>query len=149
MVINMKWKATKLRRLINSQANVSTIGDALVDFYVPDIHVYQTLRRGSSYYEHDPEREAGRAISISWAINDGLTGLLHEIGHAVLHHTLDEGRDGLPALFEEVEAWLWAERSAVRFTLGFNYPFADNCFKGHLECNEKPGDCIIINWAHR
>lgn len=149
MVINMKSKATKLRKLIKSQANVSAIGLALADFYIPDIKVDHTLRRGSSYYEYHPGKNDTHKMTVSWAINDGLGGLLHEIGHAVRHHTLDEKRDGLGALFEEVDAWLWAEKESTRFGIKFDYDFADRCFADHLECNDQPKHCIRINWGNR
>ena len=108
--------------------------------YAPGIRLKSVLRniRSASGLYTPKEKE------IEWYIGNGLTVLLHEIGHAHLRHN----NTGLPwraRLIEEVEAWLWAEKTARKEKILFDYPQADECFEVYF-INAKRRQLVFINW---
>ena len=81
--------------------------------------------------------------TIHWALENGLTALLHEIGH----HRI-EGRanpkKGMEEVIAEAIAWRWAEWAAGHENLWFDYDGADRAFASYTK--RMP---IKINWRKR
>ncbi|MGI0014160.1 MAG: hypothetical protein ACREBU_12075 [Nitrososphaera sp.] len=82
---------------------------------------------------------------IKWPIADGLTVLLHEIGHHLLQH------NKIPCCLwgefgEEVTAWLWAERTAKKLGILFDYNLAEHYFY-RKKYNKRR--FVLLNWQHK
>lgn len=138
-------------------------GDALIRRYAPRIKLDARQlggRMAGAWYDH-----ARSDREIRWGIADGLTILLHEIGHYKLHHiitevtykvhksaTSDEARRARhpaahgPALWEEVTAWLWAEEEAKKLGIPFDYPLAEHYFNRKKWHRKRP--LVTINWRY-
>ena len=93
--------------------------------------------------------EVGRVpVRVLWRPSHGLTGLLHEIGHYRLRHFgplhLERGliAPTETVVWEEVTAWLWAERAARRHHTPFDYQQAERNFSTY--CRQ-----VRIAWRWR
>ena len=112
----------------------------LISRYAPGVHlksVLKNIRTANGLWVPDDQ-------AIEWYIGNGLTILLHEIGHAHLRHNNTK----LPwraRLIEEVEAWLWAEKIARKEKIPFEYDKADECFEVYFE-NARRRQLCFINW---
>lgn len=139
-------------------------GEALVRRYAPGVKLDARQlggRMAGAWYDHArPDRE------IRWGIADGLTVLLHEIGHCKLGHIITEvtyrvhksatehearkarwpARHGT-ALWEEVTAWLWAEKEAKKLDISFDYALAEHYFNLKKWHRRRP--LVKINWRYR
>ena len=92
----------------------------------------------------DRHFEALRPRKIHWYIGAGLTALLHEIGHAVLRHH-NTAASWRQQIIEEVEAWLWAEKTARKEKITFDYVSAEKWFKTYFS-SAKRLQLVNINW---
>jgi len=138
-------------------------GDALMRRYAPEIRLDARQlggRRAGAWYDHArPDKE------IRWGVADGLTVLLHEIGHYRLGHiivslsyhvhksaTRHEARKARPVahngpqMWEEVTAWLWAEEEAKKLGITFDYTLAEHYFNRKKWHRKRP--LVIINWRY-
>ena len=113
-----------------------------------------------AWYDHArPDKE------IRWGIADGLTVLLHEIGHCKLSHIITDVQYHVhksasrserkkarpvavygPLLWEEVTAWLWAEEEAKKLGVSFDYALAEHYFNRKKWHRKRP--LVIINWRY-
>lgn len=139
-------------------------GDALMRLYAPGIRLDARQlggRRTGAWYDHarpDPE--------IRWGVADGLTILLHEIGHYKLGHIIVQVEYHVhksaprhaarkarwpakygPPLWEEVTAWLWAEKEAKKLGVQFDYTLAEHYFNLKKWHRKRP--LVSINWRYR
>lgn len=94
-------------------------------------------RRAGAWY-------APATNEIKWPLADGLTVLLHEIGHYKKKHVRLECCDG-KMLMEEIEAWLWAEHAAKTLGIEFDYKSAEHYF-GRKKYNRFR---VGLQWRHR
>ena len=97
------------------------------------------------------EAESADPNVIVWAPRDGLTSLLHEIGHHRLEGHAPPGA-GLEVLREEAAAWVWAEWAAWQECLWFDYAYAARCFAGHVTSYAKETGRefpIRLDWRRR
>jgi len=84
--------------------------------------------------------------TVFWCVGDGLSALLHELGHAVLRH-----RKELPwraNMVQEVEAWLWAEKTARKESIPFDYGGAEDDMKAYFR-DAKKRPLFTINWRYK
>lgn len=91
-------------------------------------------------------------VRVLWRPSNGLTSLLHEIGHYRLRHFgplhLERGliAPTETVMWEEVCAWLWAERAARRHHVPFDYGQAERnfgtyCRQVRIAWRWGPADC--------
>ena len=92
----------------------------------------------------DRHFEALRPRKINWYIGGGLTTLLHEIGHAVLRHHNTEA-PWRSKIIEEAEAWLWAEKTARKEHIQFDYAAASKWFGTYFSASKRR-QLVNINW---
>lgn len=125
---------------MNDQQSLGSQALDLVEQYAPGVRLKSYLKQirtaAGLWTPEDKE--------IEWYIGNGLTVLLHEIGHAHLRHNNTQ----LPwraRLIEEVEAWLWAEKIARKEKITFDYPKADACFEAYF-VNARRRQLCFINW---
>ncbi len=81
--------------------------------------------------------------TVYWRPQDGLTILLHELGH---HHTQEPPGEVTPEIkrfFEEMWAWTWAERTARTENIFFDYAAADRAFATYVR---SLGLCLEMKW---
>lgn len=113
----------------------------LVAHYVPNAKFVASLR------QLGPELQAyylPESNTIKWYILSGLLYLLHEIGHSYLRHNNTETSWRM-YIMEEVEAWLWAEKTARKEKIPFDYDLAEGCFEVYFQ-NAKRRQLVTINW---
>ena len=137
-------------------------GDALVRRYAPGVRLDARQlggRMAGAWYDHArPDKE------IRWGVADGLTVLLHEIGHYRLYHIITSvtysvhksnkkiGRKARPVaengplMWEEVTAWLWAEEEAKKLGIVFDYTLAEHYFNKKKWHRKRP--LVAINWRY-
>ena len=113
--------------------------------YAADVELRILRTKGNPkawiWIQSDGSQETER---IDWANGDGLTSLLHEIGHHRVRETPSgETGDTLISLIWEARAWVWGEECARRENLYFNYELADRSFATHA--GELP---VRINWRY-
>ena len=113
--------------------------DALVEKYAPGV----PLRSKFNYVESE-YREWETPRPIKWYICDGLQILLHEIGHHVMRHTNTDATWRQEVL-EEVEAWLWAEKTARKESILFDYAVAEKWFLTYFSSVNRR-QLVLINW---
>lgn len=80
---------------------------------------------------------------IVWLPENGLTSLLHEIGH----HRLEghgKPKSGIDEIVNEAMAWRWAEWAAQQENLWFDYKIADTSFATYTKAAP-----IKINWRKK
>ena len=82
---------------------------------------------------------------IRWAIGDGITALLHEIGHHKVRYEESAKTQGEAlTLIDEAKAWVWAEATAHREGIWFDYVKADKYFASHAG-----GMPVCVRWRFR
>lgn len=121
-------------------------GVALMKHYAPALTLDCRLlggRQPGAWY--DPNKH-----EIKWPMADGLTVLLHELGHYRLKHdslyaTKDTGRS---ELWEEVTAWLWAENEAKKLGILLDYKLAEHYFNRKKWNKRTGGPLVKINWRY-
>ncbi len=67
--------------LANPEAALVEVAQALARYHAPSIQFSVILRPIDSTYTYDKEEK-----TIRWAVGDGLTVLLHELGHHACKH---------------------------------------------------------------
>jgi hypothetical protein len=137
-----------------AKGTIQEQGAALMRRFAPGVTLESRLlggRTNGAWY--DPLKN-----EIKWPIADGLTVLLHEIAHYKLKHVTQEvyvtkGTDpgeviarGI-ALWEEVTAWLWAEETANRLGVAFDYSLAEHYFNRKKFNRKMP--LVKLNWRYR
>lgn len=113
--------------------------EALMVKYAPGVPFQAKFNPVESEY-----REFDTPRTIKWYICDGLDILLHEIGHHVCRHTFTEA-SWRQEITEEVEAWLWAEKTSKAEGLPFNYAVAEKWFATYFSY-AKRRQSVNINW---
>jgi hypothetical protein len=111
--------------------------------YAPSLVLRRKLAPSGSYYTGD---EPERPVRIQWWTGDGLTTLLHELGHHVLRH--NQKVSWRAEIMEEVEAWLWAEKTARLEKIDFDYKMAEESFAGYFT-SAKRRQAVSIIWRWR
>lgn len=88
---------------------------------------------------------------ITWSVPQGLSSLLHELGHHRLRHDRVPENEGIiliDSIAEEAEAWLWAEERAWRHDIKFDRAGADKWFETYCTQHWKKG-VVAIQWRRR
>lgn len=124
--------------LANPEASLGEVAQALARYHAPSIRFTVVLRAIDSIYIYDKDEK-----TIQWAVGDGLTVLLHELGHHACRHRKISCCDS-QELEEEAEAWMWAEKWAYKHNIKFNYKRADRAFSNYQE--GRPN--IVMNWKY-
>ena len=89
--------------------------------------------------------EDGPVHTIYWRPQDGLTCLLHEIGHGHVKEPPEPIHPDIKQLFDEVWAWVWAEETARAENLNFDYRAADKSFGSYTRPLGLP---IRLRWRY-
>lgn len=137
--------ATKKSRKIklNPEGSLLEKADWLMARYAPAQTPLEKKFGPAQSRHHEQERPR----KIVWYIGDGLSVLLHEIGHAVLRHH-DTSATWRQCIIEEVEAWLWAESIARKERIVFDYKGAEKWFNTYFVNSSRP-IMVKINWRYK
>ncbi len=105
------------------------IARQLMAIYAPGVTL--VIREDKEAHVLTEEPSEGQPLqTVYWNWKEGLTGLLHEIGH--LHVSKVPGTASLPEdvsnVIEEAFAWTFAERAAKQHGIWFDYHHADRCY---------------------
>lgn len=140
------------------ELSINEVAPRLVRFFLPKYKLYTSVLKRSTYQLGN--RETG---FIHWHQGHRLYSLLHEIGHAVYKHVRYSGElgdpDGTPlgvVLWQEAEAWLFAEWWSKIFDIHFDYTDAEQSFRGYFRKRRKgPGkgyrrrQILLISWRYK
>ena len=143
----------KFKELSNSDA-----APYLVRFFLPRYKLYSSTLKRSTYQLGNDKKGF-----IHWYYGHDLYSLLHEIGHAKYNHFRSSGPLGDPentplgaVLFQEAQAWLFAERWSKILSIRFDYADAEQSFKAYFRKRRKgPGKgrrfrpTMQINWRYK
>lgn len=138
--------------LTNPNTSLDEKARALHRYHARSIPFEVRLRPIDSTYNYGPNfkklpkkerRIAEKGHSIHWAVNDGLSVLLHELGHHACKHRRDSCCDSA-RLEEEAEAWIWAEKWAYRHGIKFDYKAANKAFENY----QAGRPVMVMNWRY-
>src|SRR5574337_1048700 len=134
----------------NVEATRLEIAEYLVLRWAPGAELRLLKKRGSptlyQSYEDQPDPD-----DIAWNPGDGLTRLLHEIGHFRIGKRPIRNAPVTQAetVIEEAVAWQWAEWAARHENLNFDYAAAERAFDTYLHVSETTLLPLRLRWRHK
>lgn len=134
-------KFKTLKKFVNDK-NTSMLeaGKAVTQYITPYIKLRWSIYKKESAYDKTYEE-------IIWRITEGLTILFHEIGHAVLDHYSDI-LNNHSVVWEEADAWRYAEDLAHKLGIKFDYELAERYFYSYYD-TRKLSNSLQLKWRYR
>lgn len=134
-------KFKTLKKFVNDK-NTSMLeaGKAVAQFLIPSVELEATIYKKDSVYDSLKRK-------LVWRITEGLTVLFHEIGHAVLDHYSDI-LNNHSVVWEEADAWRYAEDLAHKLGIKFDYELAERYFYSYYD-TRKLSNSLQLKWRYR
>lgn len=124
--------------------SLGDLAEWLVRKYAPDVDF--RVRLGPLKNAKMEWEKNGESLVLTWSVTQGMSTLLHELGHKRCKHDLTH--QAPDDLLDEAEAWLWAEKRAHAHGIRFDYEGAEAWFETYARRRYKRGMVKIV-WRYR
>jgi len=127
----------------------------LVKWFLPKYEHTTRVTKQQSYEIWWGLRNEGHG-EIRWYAGDDLFVLMHEIGHGIKKHSRFSTTLRAIEVWQEAEAWLWAEYWCHKVGIPFDYKRADRYFRTYWRIKKRKGGrgkvrghSMLVKWRYK